>query len=116
MDLFSDVLFSPITVYDLSLVIQKIIANPLTGLYHCAGSDSISKYDFGIKMAEVFQFSGSNINKISIDNNDLKVSRPKNMALDVSKISKALDISLPGFEDSLILMKRQYDNNQSLFD
>ena len=43
-----------------------------------------------------------------------KASRPKNMSLDVNKISTALNYDLPGIEDSLRLMKYQYDNEDSL--
>jgi dTDP-4-dehydrorhamnose reductase len=115
LKLFSDVFFSPITVYDLSLIIEMIIDNPIYGLYHCAGRDSVSKYDFGLKMADIFEFANFNIKKTSIDNFDLKANRPKNMAMDVSKISKELDIVLPSFEDSIRLMKSQYDNNINIF-
>ena len=39
-----------------------------------------------------------------------KANRPKNMSLDVNKICTALNYDLPGVEDSLRLMKYQYDN------
>jgi dTDP-4-dehydrorhamnose reductase len=110
LNLFYDVNFSPLHVYDLSLIIEKIINNPIFGLYHCASSDSISKYDFGKKMAEIFQLSDSNINRVSVDNMEFKASRPKNMALNISKISIALECDFPNVIDALKLMKRQYSN------
>ncbi|MDC0964617.1 sugar nucleotide-binding protein, partial [Candidatus Pseudothioglobus singularis] len=114
LNLFNDVYFSPITVYDLSHIIIKIVKQPIIGIYHCGSKDNISKYDFGLKMAEIFQLADSNIKKISLDDMELRAIRPKNMALDVTKISKALNINLPGFEDSIRLMKQQYDNNKNL--
>ena len=114
LNLFYDVNFSPLTVYDLSIIIEKIVKQPLFGLYHCASSDSISKYNFGNKMAEIFQLSSSNINKVSVDIMTFKASRPKNMALNVKKISTILKYDLPSTEDSLRAMKRQYDKNKDL--
>jgi len=110
LNLFHDVYFSPLTVEGLSLIIEKIIYNPIFGLYHCASSDSISKYDFGKKMAEIFQLSDSNISRISVDEMNFKAERPKNMALNISKISTALECDFPNVIDALKLMKRQYSN------
>ena len=65
-------------------------------------------------MAEIFQLSGSNINRVSVDNMTFKANRPKNMVLDVSKIKLDLKCSLPSAEDSIKLMKCQYDKNINL--
>lgn len=114
LNLFYDVNFSPLNVYDLSIIIEKIIKNPIFGLYHCASNDSISKYDFGKKMAEIFQLSDSNVNRASVDDMKFKANRPKNMALSVKKISSALVYDIPNVIDTIKLMKHQYDNNSNL--
>ena len=114
LNLFNDVYFSPLNVYDLTLIIEKIIQNPIYGLYHCSSKDSISKYDFGEKMSQIFQLPNSNLNKISIDNVRFNASRPKNMALDIQKISTALDCDFPIAIDSIKLLKIQYDNKDIL--
>lgn len=109
LNLFYDVYFSPINVYDLSFIIEKIIEKPILGLYHCGSSDNISKYDFGKKMAKIFQLSDANINRVSIDSIDFKASRPKNMALNSDKLSGNLQYDIPSAIDSIVLMKNQYD-------
>ena len=114
LNLFHDVYFSPLHIDNLSIIIGKIIINPIFGLYHCASRDSISKYEFGIKMAEIFKLSSSNINRVSVDDMDFKADRPKNMALDVGKISSALSYDFPNVEDAIKLMKSQYDKNSNL--
>ena len=108
-NLFYDVYFSPLNVYDLSFIIAKIIEKPIFGLYHCGSSDNISKYDFGIKMAEIFQLSDSNINRVSVDSIDSKVTRPKNMALNCNKLANKLQYDIPFAIDSIVRMKNQYD-------
>jgi len=109
LNLFYDVYFSPLTVYDLSFIIEKIIEKPIYGLYHCGSRDNISKYDFGKKMAEIFQLSDSNINRVSVDSVDFKASRPKNMALNSDKLSDKLQYDIPSAIDSIVHMKNQYD-------
>ena len=109
LNLFHDVYFSPLTVEELSLIIEKIIHNPIFGLYHCASSDSISKYDFGKKMAEIFQLSDSNISRISVDEMNFKAKRPKNMALNSDKLSDKLKYDIPSAVDSIVRMKNQYN-------
>jgi len=114
LSLFYDVYFSPLTVYDLSLIIEKIIEYPIFGLYHCASSDSISKYEFGVLMAKIFQLSDASISKVSVDSITFKASRPKNMALNIEKISSIVDCNFPSVIDAIRLMKSQYDNNNNL--
>jgi dTDP-4-dehydrorhamnose reductase len=110
LNLFYDVIFSPLHVDNLSLIIGKIIEKPIFGLHHCVSSDSISKYDFGKKMAETFQLSNENINRVSYDSMHFKVNRPKNMALNIKKISAVLKHDFPSAIDAIKLMKRQYNN------
>jgi dTDP-4-dehydrorhamnose reductase len=109
LNLFYDVYFSPLTAYDLSIIIEKIIVKSVFGLYHCTSNDSISKYDFGKKMAEIFQLPNSNINRVSVDSMDFKASRPKNMALNSDKLSDKLQYDFPSAIDSIVHMKNQYD-------
>ena len=108
INLFYDVYFSPITVNHLSLIIEYIIQNPIYGLYNCASSESISKYDFGLKVCEIFNLSPSNICKDSVDTMNFKARRPKNMGLDVSKITNDLMYNLPNVVDSIKSMKNQH--------
>lgn len=109
LNLFHDVYFSPLHVDNLSLIIEQIIKNPIYGLYHCTSSDYISKYEFGIEMAEKFQITDSNINRVSIDTVQLRARRPKNMALNSDKLSKKLHYDIPSAIDAIVYMKKKYD-------
>ncbi len=108
INLFHDVYFSPLSVNELSLIIEKILSSEISGLYNCSSRDTISKYDFGLKMCEIFNLSSLNITSASVDIMNFKASRPKNMALDVTKISSDLEYNLPSVVDSIQSMKGQY--------
>lgn len=110
LKLHHDRYFSPLHVDKLSFIIEKIIKYPIFGLYHCASCDSISKYEFGKKMAEIFQLSYSNVTRFSTDAAEFKARRPKNMALNSEKLSKKLQYDIPSVIDSIIYMKNKYDS------
>ena len=61
-------------------------------------------------MAEIFQLSDSNVIRASIDDMKFKANRPKNMALNIKKISAVLKHDFPSAIDAIKLMKRQYNN------
>jgi dTDP-4-dehydrorhamnose reductase len=113
LDLFYDVHFSPLHVDSLSLIIEKIIENPIFGLYHCASRDSVSKYDFGMKMAKVFNLSNLNINRVSVEKMNFKAHRPKNMDLNVQKLALALEYEIPDVIEGIEMIKLQYDKNNN---
>jgi dTDP-4-dehydrorhamnose reductase len=110
LTLFSDVMFSPLHVSDLSTIITQAIEGEISGLYHCTSKDYISKYDFGINMATIFDLPINNIKKISVDDMNFKANRPKNMALSSKKLSSILEYDLPIAIDAIRLMRDQYDN------
>ena len=114
LNLFYDVYFSPLHVDKLALIVERIIENSIYGLYHCASSDSISKYDFGVQMAKMFRLPVSNINRVSVESMNFQADRPKNMALDSAKLANKIKYDMPSAIESIILMKRQYDKNIKL--
>jgi dTDP-4-dehydrorhamnose reductase len=114
LNLFYDVYFSPLHVDKLSLIVERIIEDPIYGLYHCASSDSISKYDFGVQMTKIFRLSVSNINRVSVESMNFQADRPKNMALDSGKLANKLKYDMPSAIDSIKLMRCQYDKNNKL--
>jgi dTDP-4-dehydrorhamnose reductase len=93
LKLFADVYFTPILVNNLSDIIKDLIDNNVSGLFHVAGKTKLSKYDFGILLADVFNLDRALINKSSVDNFPFKAKRSNNMALDVSYAESKLKSS-----------------------
>jgi len=59
---------------------------------------------------KVFNLKSDHVVSISIDNINLGAKRPKNMALSNKNIMQELSFDLPSVEQSIHLMKEQYDN------
>ena len=74
---FKDAFFSSIYTMELSRVIDIAIQNGLKGVYNCGGSNSYSKCEFALKIADCFGLDKTLITPISIDNFGFKAKRGK---------------------------------------
>ncbi|MCG2728030.1 MAG: sugar nucleotide-binding protein [Candidatus Methanoperedenaceae archaeon] len=98
---FHDVTFTPILVNDLSDVILDMIGVGLKGLYHVAGSEPCSKYDFALRLAEIFGFQNALVRLASIEDSLLKAPRPKNTSLKTEKVSQELGRMMPDLNSGI---------------
>jgi dTDP-4-dehydrorhamnose reductase len=105
---FKDAIFSSIYTFELARVINIAIKKNLAGTFNCGASDCCSKYEFAIKIAELFGFDRSLINSISIDDYGFKVRRGKNLSLNVDGIQRYLDYNLPSVSNSVELFYNDY--------
>lgn len=87
---FTDVYFSPLLANDLGKVLLTMMAEDLHGLYHVGSKESLSKYDFGVKIAEKFGFDPALIRPTSLAEAGLSVSRSPNLSLCVDKLIHSL--------------------------
>jgi dTDP-4-dehydrorhamnose reductase len=92
---FHDVIFTPILVNDLSEIILDMMERRLEGLYHVAGSQSCSKYEFARCLANVFGLDEELISPLSISDSHLTSLRPRKTSLQTSKVSRAIGKSMP---------------------
>ena len=112
--MFTDVIFSPVTVNTLSMLIDKLLYKDFTGTLNIGSMDPLSKYDFGMRMAGLFDFDKSLITPISVDEFVFCAERPKNMSLDISKAKDIFSI-LPTIDEELqVLYKKRGNVNETL--
>ncbi len=98
----TDIDFSPLLVNDLAILILLMLAEDLSGVFHVPGADCISKYDFGIHLANLFGFDTDQIVPTVSDDVGFKALRPARACLVGDKIKHSLGIQLPAIEDGLI--------------
>ena len=67
LNMFNDILFSPITVNELTTIIDKCLEAGVSGLFNACSTGSISKFEIGNEIKAVFKLKGR-INSISMDN------------------------------------------------
>ena len=75
---FEDVIFSPISVFRLSELIDELVKINYQGLINVVNDTVLSKYEF-LNILKEMMLSNSKINKVKIQNTD--ILRPKNTSL-----------------------------------
>jgi dTDP-4-dehydrorhamnose reductase len=98
---FSDVYFSPLLVNDLADILLKMVAKGLSGIYHVASRESLSKYAFGIALARQFRLDENLISPNSVEESGLSARRSHNLTLNTAKLTHDLGITLPSQAEGL---------------
>lgn len=93
---FTDVYFCPLFVGDLAETLVRMLDKGLSGLYHVVGSEALSKYDFGQRIARQFGFDEGLVRPQSVENSGLTAKRSHNLRLSIHKLSTDLGQSIPG--------------------
>ena len=95
IELFHDVLFSPITPRQLARVMGKLIVEDISGLWHVSSRNPISKYDFGKQLIIDLGRDLNQLGSISITDRQFLAKRSKDQSLSSSRIERKLEFLLP---------------------
>ena len=95
IELFHDVLFSPITPRQLARVMGKLIAEDISGLWHVSSRNPISKYDFGKQLITDLGRDLSQLGSISITDRQFLAKRSKDQSLSSSRVERKFKLLLP---------------------
>ncbi len=107
LTLFKDVFFTPIHISTLASAVHDLVALKASGIHHVVGDERISKYDFGIKVAEYFKLDKSLIKPGLLKDCARLVQRPLDMSLSNNKTCKVLDRKLGGVDENLTYLFQQ---------
>jgi dTDP-4-dehydrorhamnose reductase len=88
--LFDDVYYTPIAISQLVDAISSLIAANQTGIYNVVGSERLTKYAFGLRLASYFRLDANLIERASIGDVGLRAPRPLDMSLSNRKLLKIL--------------------------
>ena len=105
LNLFHDVIFSPLLVNDLAVVIAELLTQPSPrrtgGTFNIGACDHMSKYEFGLLLARVFNLPTAHIRAVSVDSHKFEAKRAKNMALNTQRLALALGRPLPSIAEGV---------------
>ncbi len=110
VNIVDDQLGHPTLVDDLAMAIRKIVEFNKTGIFHIVGSDCVSRFEFAIKLAEVFGFDQTLIKPIKTLDLPQKAIRPINSSFNIGKARKELGVEMSSIEKGLKIFKKQIDN------
>lgn len=101
LHMFSDIDFSPILVDELAELIYEACKRGLCGLYHACGTGCITKYDFAVKLKEIFQIHSGLIEETTSDTVPFKAKRSKHMGMSNKKLADSLGMDISTPEESI---------------
>jgi len=100
---------NPTLVDDLAYAILKSIELGRTGIYHVAGRNLASRYDFALTLARVFSFDKRLITPIKTTALKQPAPRPLKSGLITLKAETELGVKPMGVEDGIAVLKNQLD-------
>ncbi len=106
---FTDVFFCPLFVIDLADVLLKIVKLRLKGIYHTVSSECLNKYEFGNRIANLFNFNPNLIKPVKVSESGLIAERSPNLTMSTEKLAKALGKPLPKQQVGLERLKKLYE-------
>lgn len=105
LNMFPDVFFSPVFVDNLVELMVEMYRKGLSGIYHVGGRERCSKYTFGLKLAEAFGLNNKSIQPRSITEVGLRAPRPKDLSLDIGRVSRVTNTGLLNVEEGISWFK-----------
>lgn len=107
---FNDIFFCSMQVNDLVDTLVEMLSRQLSGLYHTLSGQSMSKYEFGVRLAQRFGLDANLIRPISWKDGGLKAARSPHLTLRTDKLATALGHPLPGIDHGLQRLYEEYQN------
>lgn len=106
--LFSDVFFTPISIWHLADELEWVIANNTPKILHISGSETVTKYQFGYRLCQDLGLDTSFLKAGSIDSMQSRVKRTKDQTLDSSFYTSISKHRLPNLEETVEMLVRHF--------
>lgn len=102
---FTDWINCPFLADNCAEALVEISEKGFSGSYHLVGSEAINRYDFALKVAEIFDLDPKFIKSGTSEQLNLPAKRPKDVSLNIAKAKRDLDTKLLNVGEGLKKMK-----------
>ena len=103
---FTDIRINPLLVNQLAVLLLHVLEAGLSGIYHIASRDTITKYELGVRIAQEFELDADLIRPTESEQAGLQASRPKYLALQIGKIERDLGVRMQAVKDGVASLHR----------
>jgi dTDP-4-dehydrorhamnose reductase len=111
--LFEDVFFTPVLAESLALAAMRLVQINQSGIVNLVGDTRISKFDFGVRLAEEFGLDRSLIKPVKLASRPDLVTRPLDMSLSNQKAGSLLGHPLCSLDLDLRRLREQEEQGLS---
>ncbi len=98
---FTDIYFSPLLAQHLARALLELLEAGASGLLHLPGHTCLSKYEFGVQLAQEFGLDAARIRPMSVGDAKLTAARPRRLCLNGEKVESVLGRPLPELDSGL---------------
>lgn len=102
-----NVFSKPLPAWSCAEVVWEVIRQHRTGIYHVAGRDHLSLYQFALQVADVFDLDARLITPVPDSCFPEIAPRPRDTSFDTSKMENELGMKAIGVKDGLVRMKSE---------
>lgn len=110
LTLFKDVIYNPNIIETVAHAVHDLVNLKAKGIFHVVGDERISKYEFGLKIAEGFNLDSSLVKPGFLADQVSLVQRPHDMSLSNKKICNLLGRKLGGVAEHIARLQWQEQN------
>lgn len=109
--LFDDVIFTPISIFDLAAELQHIIRTNknVSEKLHVAGSEVVTKYEFGVALLTALGLSTQNVKATSINSMADRAKRCADQSFNCENYQSKYNRTLPNLAQTVKSLKKYYD-------
>jgi dTDP-4-dehydrorhamnose reductase len=104
--LYDDVYFTPVSIWDFANLLEWLISMRPRGILHACGPQTISKYDFGFRLASACRLSTSCIIRTQLASQGTK--QRLDQSLDSSLLKSMFGQSLPDADQCIINIAKHH--------
>jgi len=101
---------NPTFADNLAEILLKLYEKDASGLFHVVGKDNVSRYEFALKVAEIFELDKNLIKPITSPELRQAALRPRKLELSTKKLERVLGVVPIGIEEGLRIVKKQMEN------
>jgi dTDP-4-dehydrorhamnose reductase len=105
--LYQDIFYTPILIETAAKAVHDLIDLKAVGIFNIVGDDRVSKYDFGIAIANKFNLDPSGISAALFANQPALTQRPFDMSLSNNKVRNVLGRRVGGLQEQIELLHQQ---------
>ncbi|MDZ7687766.1 MAG: dTDP-4-dehydrorhamnose reductase [Halobacteriales archaeon] len=100
-----DQISTPTYAPDLARACVEVVEDGVTGVYHSAGPESLSRYDFTVELAEVYGYDTDLVDPITTEELGQDAPRPTDGSLDSSRLYDELGWEFSAPKEAFAEMK-----------
>ncbi len=114
ISLFSDAYFTPILMELLINAAHELVDEDASGIFHISGDERVSKYNFGLRIAQTFDLDAGLINPTLLAERRDLTPRPLDLSLDNLKLRNAVGYAIGNVGSQLERLRSQQSRKLNL--